>query len=261
MTLSPQDTASPLPQPQAEAYSALAEAKLLLRTVRAGALATLAPGGAPFASLVNVATMPDGAPVFLSSRLSAHTRQLERDPRLSLLLAPGGEGDPLSHPRLTVSGSAERADATELRLALRARFLARHPLSALYADFADFSFWRVAIETAHLNGGFGRTGNFQARAIATPIDAAGPLLESEADAIAHMNADHADALLLYATTLAGKNPGAWRASGIDPEGLDLSCGDDTARVLFPQPVETPHDLRMTLKDLAARARRTKTDRS
>ena len=29
------------------------------------------------------------------------------------------------------------------RLALRARFLARHPKSALYADFGDFAFWRI----------------------------------------------------------------------------------------------------------------------
>jgi putative heme iron utilization protein len=259
MTSLPPGASLPPPEPPPAAYDALGEAKLLLRTVRAGALATLTPSGAPFATLVNVATMPDGSPIFLSSRLSAHTRQLERDPRMSLLLAQSGEGDPLSHPRLTVSGSVERADTADRRLALRARFLARHPRSALYADFGDFSFWRVSIETAHLNGGFGRTGNFQGDAIATGIGAAGSLIAAEADALDHINADHADALLLYATAIAGKAAGQWRASGIDPEGLDLICGDDTARVLFPKPVETPLGLQVTLKELAAQARQSSTN--
>lgn len=254
MTSPQTGAASPSTEPPSPPYDALAEAKFLLRAVRAGALATLTPSGAPFATLVNVATMPDGSPVFLSSQLSAHTRQLERDPRMSLLLGQGGEGDPLSHPRLTISGIVERADTADKRLALRARFLARHPKSALYADFTDFSFWRVAIETAHLNGGFGRVGNFQGTAIATAVEGAELLIAAEADALAHINADHADALALYAAAMVGKPAGEWRASGIDPEGLDLIRGDNSMRILFPQRVETPQALRTALMDLAARAR-------
>ena len=52
--------------PYPSAYDALAQAKELLRSVRAGALATLVPGNTfPFASLVNVATTPDGSPILL----------------------------------------------------------------------------------------------------------------------------------------------------------------------------------------------------
>ncbi|TPV97443.1 MAG: hypothetical protein USCAAHI_03116 [Beijerinckiaceae bacterium] len=47
------------------------------------------------------------------------------------------------------------------RAVLKARFLAKHPKSAFYADFADFSFWRVAMDEAHLNGGFARAGKFK----------------------------------------------------------------------------------------------------
>ncbi len=238
-------------------YDPLAEAKLLLRTVRAGALATLAQDGSPFTSLANVATMPDGSPILLMSRLAAHTRQLERDQRLSLLLCQGGEGDPLSHPRLTLTGSAERADATDCRTALRARFLARHPKSALYADFADFSFWRVVIDLAHLNGGFGRTGNFKGATISTSIAGADALIAAEADALSHMNEHHADALSLYATAFAGKSGGEWRASGIDPDGIDLILGDETARAPFEEPVRTPAELRKTLKEMAEAARRSR----
>src|ERR1700738_1198412 len=92
--------------PDPRAYDALAQAKELLRSVRAGALATLVPGTAfPFASLVNVATAPDGSPILLLSSLAAHTRHLASDPRLSLLLVHTGPGDPLAHPRVTIMGT------------------------------------------------------------------------------------------------------------------------------------------------------------
>src|SRR5271154_790070 len=83
-----------------------AGAKGLLRSTRAGALATIDRNtGHPFASLVNVATDADGAPLILISRLATHTANLEADGRASVLLAAGGKGDPLGHPRLTLIGS------------------------------------------------------------------------------------------------------------------------------------------------------------
>jgi putative heme iron utilization protein len=236
-------------------YDGLAEAKQLLRTIRSGALATLAPPeGKPFVSLVNVATMPDGRPVLLMSRLSAHTRHLEADPRLSLLLASSGEGDPLAHPRLTLVGTAERANDSATRLALRARFLAKHPKSALYADFTDFSFWLVSFETAHLNGGFGRAGNYKGAALLTPVDEASEVVAGEEQALAHMNADHTDALALYARSYAGKADGPWVATGLDPEGLDLALDDQTARILFHKPVNTLASVRSALIRLGEDAR-------
>ncbi|PNG27077.1 HugZ family protein [Methylocella silvestris] len=241
-------------QPAPDDYDPLAEAKLLLRAGRAASLATLTADGAPFASLVNIATAPDGAPILLMSRLAAHTRQLERDPRLSLLIVQTGAGDPLAHPRLTISGLATRADDARVRDGLRARFLARHPKSALYADFGDFSFWRVEVALAHLNGGFGRTGNFNAAAILTPLGEADALLASERDALAHMNADHADALTLYAAAFAGKNGADWLATGLDPEGLDLMRGDEAARIVFPRRAQNPGELRAILVERAKVAR-------
>src|SRR6201991_4998689 len=86
-------------------------AKSLLRAIRAGTLATLDRNtGHPFASLVNVATDTDGAPVILTSRLSTHAANLEQDGRASILLAASGKGDPLAHPRLTVLGAFARID-------------------------------------------------------------------------------------------------------------------------------------------------------
>ena len=85
----------------------------LMRTALKGALATLdRETGHPYASLVLLATEPGGAPIFLISRLALHTRNLEQDPRASILFdGTGGLGDPLTGGRLTVTGSRGRAPA------------------------------------------------------------------------------------------------------------------------------------------------------
>jgi putative heme iron utilization protein len=237
-------------------FDAVAVAKALLRTTRAGALATIDRNtGHPFGSLVNVATDIDGSPLVLISRLSTHTANLEKDRRASLLLASAGRGDPLAHPRLTVLGDfapVAREDPTEARL--RRRFLARHPKSELYAGFADFSFWRLAAVSAHLNAGFARAADLKAADLITDIAGAENLIEAEAAAVAHMNEDHAEAVRLYATKLLGAEDGPWRLTGLDPEGLDLAQSDATLRLPFSQRVTTADALRKVLVDLAAQAR-------
>jgi putative heme iron utilization protein len=236
-------------------------AKELLRTTRAGALATVDRNtGHPFASLVNVATDADGAPLILISRLATHTANLEADGRGSVLLAAGGKGDPLAHPRLTLLGNfirIAREDPAEPRL--RRRFLARHPKSELYAGFADFGFWRLDMVAAHLNGGFARAADLKAADVMTDVSDAADLIEAEPGAVAHMNADHADAVRLYATKLlnadgAGAGDGLWWLTGLDPEGLDLACGDAALRLPFPQRVTNAAQLREMLVALAKKAR-------
>ena len=131
-------------------------------------------------------------------------------------------------------------------MAARTRFLARNPKSGLYADFPDFGFFRMDVEGSSLNGGFGRAARFDGAALLTRTQGLDAVLDAEAGAVAHMNADHRDALKLYATVLARAGTGEWRASGLDPDGLDLVCGDRTARVAFEEPVATPGGLRQAL---------------
>jgi putative heme iron utilization protein len=240
----------PLPPPAAD-FDAEGTAKLLLRSIRAGALATLDRGsGFPFASLVTVATDQDGSPLLLMSGLSAHTQNLRQDPRASILLAQGGKGDPLAHPRLTVIGRLE----TTAEPRVRRRFLARHPKAKLYADFGDFAFWRMDVLLAHLNGGFARAIDLKREQVVTELAGAEELAEIEESALDHMNADHREALSLYATRLAGAKKAAWVATGIDPEGLDLAAGDLTARAPFRERVTTGAELRRRLRDMAEEAR-------
>ncbi|MCC6306095.1 MAG: pyridoxamine 5-phosphate oxidase [Rhodobacteraceae bacterium] len=134
---------------------ARALARRLVAEVRHGALGVIDPAtGAPFVTRIAVVPGEDGAPLALLSDLAPHTRALRADPRASLLLGePGGRGDPLTHPRLTLAVRATFLAGAE---APRARFLALQPRARLYIDFADFHLVRLAPGAGHLNGGFGR---------------------------------------------------------------------------------------------------------
>ena len=235
--------------------SARGLARSLLRSARSASLATLTPEGHPFASLTSLATDIDGTPLILVSSLSGHTGNLVADPRCSLLIAPGGKGDPLAHARITLLTTAETIERdSEFGQRARRRFLARQPKASLYVDFPDFSFFALKLQRASLNGGFGRAYELEAGDVLSDCSQAGALTEAEEGAVAHMNEDHAEAIRLYAVNLLGGEEGAWRLTGIDPDGADLMLGDRALRLPFDEPVTTPDALRATLVALAGKAR-------
>jgi heme iron utilization protein len=152
---------NPIRETNAEA---IALARGLVSAARYGALAFTDPqSGAPSVSRVAVATDEHGAPVLLMSDLSRHTQALNLDPRCALMVGEPGKGDPLAHPRVTLACTAEKLAREGDRFSnLAARFLAHQPKAALYIGFADFSFFRLEIQSAALNGGFGKAFNLTA---------------------------------------------------------------------------------------------------
>jgi heme iron utilization protein len=229
-------------------------ARSLLRRRREGALATLMAGsGDPYCSLVNVASYADGSPILLISRLAVHTRNILSDPRVSLMLDERGKGDPLEGARIMLLGRAEEVATPDLRF-VRQRYLNAHSSAEAFVDFKDFSFFRIRASATHLVAGFGRIVDLKAEQFLNEISDASALLEAEQSAIDHMNADHRDAINLYATALLGAEPADWRCTGCDPEGLDLQAGAQTVRLDFPERVTGPGELRKVLVRLADEAR-------
>src|SRR5215211_423416 len=164
------------------------EARRLIRPRDHAALAT-SLGGWPYVSLVAVACDVDASPLLLLSDLATHTKNLAAEPLVSLLFeATAGHADPLAGPRLTLLGRARRVDDSRCA----ARFAARHPTSAVYAGFADFHLYRVAIDRGHLVAGFGRIAWVEGENLRFAGDASA--LAAEPEIVAHMNADHADAV-------------------------------------------------------------------
>lgn len=229
-------------------------ARTLAAQTSDAALSTLSvrSGGAPFGSRVLFA-LHDGAPILLISRLAAHTQNLLADPRCALLIAPPSD-QPVATGRVTLVGAAAPTDDPQAREA----FLAVHPDAAQYADFGDFSFWSVVVDEARYVGGFGRmswvTGDAWRAAEPDPIAPAA------AGIIAHMNADHADAMLLYCGVLAGIE-GVTEATmtAVDRYGFEMraqtAAGSQAVRLAYPEPVRTSAGVRKALVAMVQDARK------
>jgi len=224
----------------------------LVRGLDRATLATALPppaGPWPYASLVLVAADHDLSPILSLSELAEHTRAIAGESRVSLLFdGTAGLDQPLTGARATLVGRAART--ADPRLARR--FLARHPDAEIYAGFKDFSFYRVAVERAHLVAGFGKIRWLAAAELGVP--AAEGLADAEAEIVDHMNHDHADVLQLYAGKMLGLADEGWRMTGIDAEGLDLRRRGQVARLLFETPLRAAAEARKTLVALAVKAR-------
>jgi putative heme iron utilization protein len=232
---------------------AVADAKRLMRLARTGALATLeAEGGSPLTTLVGVASDFDGAPIFLMSTLSRHTRNLALDPRASLLLTGARDrGDPLNHPRVTLGGRVEPSQAGRAK----SRYLQRNRKAALYAGFADFGMFVLRVESVHFNGGFGRAVPLRPPDVLASRGGEPALTEAEERLLAEVNGLGEAALARLAGHKVSPRvlkPGGWRAIGLDGEGLDLAAGGRAARVQFSSPADDPATWRARLREVIGR---------
>jgi putative heme iron utilization protein len=231
-------------------------ARTLVARISTGTLCTLAlePEGYPYGSFVTVA-FDDGDPVFLISELAEHTKNLERDPRASLLVAEDRSADPLANGRVTMLGPCTRVGADSE--SARAAFFAAHPNSTYYADFRDFAFWKLRVDHVRYIGGYGRMSWIgKADWQAAEPDPLGP---SASGIIAHMNADHADAMVLYCKAFSRATEiTSASMTGIDRYGFEMSAmtpqGPRPVRLAFARPVGTPEDARAALITMVKAAR-------
>ena len=128
-------------------------ARDLLQNVRFGALAVTHPETrTPYVARVAM-IWDQGALFTLVSTLSTHTKALQNNANCAALIGePGAKGDPLTHPRMTVMAKAASAD----KAAMKDRWLALIPKAQLYYDFSDFVLFALTVQSADLNGGFGK---------------------------------------------------------------------------------------------------------
>jgi hypothetical protein len=141
---------------------------------------------------------------------------------------------------------------------LTARFVARHPGAERYAGFTDFRLYRMTVVGAHLVAGFGRIHWLPAAEVLFDTADCRALAAAEAEIVAHMNAEHRDALAAMAAAAPGGSSAAqsepWLMTGLDPEGLDLRRGAARLRVDFDRPVGDAAAARAALIAAARRAR-------
>lgn len=219
-----------------------------MRGTGVASLATLERGtGGPYVSMITVATETDGTPLFLISNLALHTRNLQADPRASILFVAGNElQDPLALGRVSVMGHAEKA---ETGLA-RTRFLARHPEAEVYAGFADFAIWRLRVDKGHFVGGFGRIGTIAGDQLVRK-DTALSAWEAEISRVLNdVNARYGSRLAQLAAQ-RGHKAGDWRLAACDPEGGELLSAGTAIRLVFAEPILDLAGIPQALERLAA----------
>jgi putative heme iron utilization protein len=246
--------------PRVPAPSHAERARTLAALERRAALGTVArePAGYPYTSLVIYGLDDQGQPLFLLSSLAEHTRNLQSDPRGSLLvtepLVPGG--DPLALGRVTLLGRLGLVPEAEREAAGRC-FFAAHPGTEYYLGMKDFAFYRLAVESLRYIGGYGRMSWVEAKEyLGAEPD---PMAPMAAGILGHMNQDHGTALLGYARAFAG-HPDATAAvmTAIDRYGFEMTvttpAGPKPARLGFPAPIATGEEARRELVRLAHEAR-------
>lgn len=244
------DTTVPTPT-QAERARTLAAAR------RTGTLSTLGvePAGHPYGSLVTT-TIHEGTPIFLLSALAEHTKNLRGDPRASLLLAEGGDDNPLALGRVTLLGTCR--ELSKEAGGARDAFLSAHPDARYYVDYGDFSFFALEILSARYIGGFGRMSWITAEewSAATPD----PIAPHAQGILEHMNADHKDAMRSYCLAFSrARDFDEVEMTGVDRHGFEMSVktregGWRPVRLAFTAPVSSPDAVRKEMVSLVKRAR-------
>jgi heme iron utilization protein len=234
--------------------------RTLARQVFAATLCTTArePAGYPYGSLVSVAVDGAGRPLLLLSDLAEHTSNLKARAEASILLAEtaGEHADPLALGRMTLLGPCRKLDAADAGAA-RETFLVAHPRASYYVDFKDFAFYRLEPISIRYVGGFGRMSWVDAEAYARAEP--DPLAPAAADILAHMNADHPDALLAYARGLAQiADASAATMTAVDRYGFEMTvvgpAGPRATRLAFDAPVSTSDEVRKAMVALVRDAR-------
>jgi len=225
------------------------EARRFVRGQHNGVLSTLSTRleGYPFGSVTPYICDHRGRPVILISTLAEHTRNIDVDPRVSLIAQPFSE-DMQETARVTVIGLASRLDGKE---DLGPRYLRHFPKAEAFFAMHDFHFYRIDPVRIRYIGGFGKIHWLEPQAY---LCETGTLQEDEPGILAHMNRDHRDSLSDYCRHFLGTEAAGAELVGIDPDGMDLRLAGRTCRIDFPGPVFHAAAARETLVAMAKECR-------
>ena len=234
------------------------QARTLAEKMSTATLSTISEksDGYPYGSFVTYA-MHDGYPIFLISALAEHTKNLEAEPRASLMVSESGDGNPLALGRVTLLGMCEKLSKEE-DPSLKEVYLKQHPNASFYVDFEDFSFYKLKISEARYIGGFGRMSWVDGPE--WEKSEPDPLFESAGDIISHMNEDHEDAMVIICKEMSkAKDTTSATMTGIDRYGFEMSAmtgeGPRPIRIGFENEVTDSEGARKEIVSLVRQARK------
>ena len=227
-----------------------AEVRRFVRAYHNGVLCSLSKrlAGYPFASVSPFVLDDAGNPVILISTLAEHSKNIDADPRVSLIVHPCAE-DMLTAGRVTLVGRAARlAD----KGTFSERYLRYFPKAADYFSAHDFFFYRISVEHIRYIGGFGKIHWIPTQQYSPPPTEA--LVAAETDILTHMNADHRDNLRGYCRHLQGSDVTDVEMVGIDYDGFDVRADGKLMRFDVSDPIIDAQGARSALVKLAQKCR-------
>jgi hypothetical protein len=140
----------------------------LIRSTRIAALGTL-HDGEPNLAMVAYAFAEDFSAFYIHvSKLGKHTRDMETDPRLSLLITETDDrrADPQTLARVSIRGIAEILPRTNASYPqVKQNYLERFPEADQLFSLGDFNLWRITPKSGRFVAGFGRAFNLVPEAL------------------------------------------------------------------------------------------------
>ena len=139
---------------------------------------------------------------------------------------------------------------------VRQTYLAAHESARYWVDYADFGFYRLAVESLYYVGGFGEMGwvEVEEYRAARPD----PLLDAAERIVSHMNEDHADALILLAGHYAEIEADSAEMTAVDRLGFHLRVQTPErmsgCRIAFPKEAVSAEEVRTVMVEMVRRAR-------
>ena len=224
------------------------DARELMLTELRGVLSTLALNmpGYPFGSVLPFCLDANGWPVIQVARISQHTRNMEADPKVSLIICEPGLNDVLTGKRLTLVGEAQKITDRE---EIAQHYYSFFPQGIDYQSAHESDFYRIVPTRSRYIGGFAQAFWFNNESLfkANPFYG-----EAGLGVINHMNQDHVSALAAYCRNSGIKLNDNVQPSmvGVDSEGMHLLVDGAVVRIPFAEEVTDPASLRQTLVAMA-----------
>jgi putative heme iron utilization protein len=221
-----------------------------MRAHNSGVLATVSRKfqGYPFGSVVPYVLDDSACPIILISSLAEHTKNLEADKRVSLLVQDP-QADVQAGARLTFVGDA--ASEIDNAAMLRERYVTYFPDAARLVVMADFRVFRISPVALRFIGGFGDIHWTSAAEYAPPADI------SAVDGgvvVGLMNDVHADDLRLYCSRVLKQPVANAAAIAVDCDGVDVRADNRLLRIDFEEKVMAAGEAVGALLHVVVRAR-------
>ncbi len=131
----------------------LKTSQYLLENSKHGLFSTVDIQGYPYASLVEVAPQHQDLLLLLSD-LAEHSKNVQRNPKVSILLAEDYAELSLAKARACFIGQIQREDNVNML----EHYIKHHPKAQRYKGFADFNLYRLKVERIYVVAGFGQMG-------------------------------------------------------------------------------------------------------